>query len=87
LQSQVAQTNVENSRLNQALQQGQLATGIRSQDIQGQLGFGRLAVDREGNLLHALGGGLGGGGGFLQPLSYSTSKSASGPSYGYRPTG
>lgn len=47
LQARGMQTNVENSRLNAALQQAAVASGLRGQDIQNQLGQGRLAVDRE----------------------------------------
>jgi hypothetical protein len=65
------QTNVEASRLNQNLQMGALASGIRGQDI-----------ERESGLLHAMSsfGGAGGGlGGFLSPLQYSSSSSQSAP--------
>lgn len=78
----IAQTNVQNSRLNQNLQQGAMALTQRQQDIQNQLGQGRLAVDAQGNILRtvtglagtlgSLGGG-GFGGGFGTPLSFSQS--------------
>jgi hypothetical protein len=77
LNAYATQNNIDNSRLNAMLQQGQLAAGVRGQDIQNQLGQGRLAVDDRGNFLRALSGfgsGFGGGfGGFLQPLQFSQS--------------